>query len=116
MSGNVELAGSCRQRFHVQHATHFCSQYGCIGHGQRRWGIKNHKISLAGQFGDRLARLRELKANDRPGEIVMRLKDMVSVAGTDEGLLTFTVTADDPVLASDLANAVLIFFILVLLQ
>ncbi|MHC5003211.1 MAG: GumC domain-containing protein [Planctomycetota bacterium] len=68
-------------------------------------GSRSVLESLAGQFGDRLARLRELKANDRSDEIVMRLKDMVSVAGTDEGLLTFTVTADDPVLASDLANA-----------
>jgi uncharacterized protein involved in exopolysaccharide biosynthesis len=60
--------------------------------------------SLAATFEQRLTTLDQVKPNDRSDEIVVRLRDMLKVQGTDEGLLTVTVTADDPQLAADLAN------------
>ena len=48
-------------------------------------------------------------ANVAPPEhsdnIVSRVRRMISVEGTEEGLLTITVTADDPQFAADFANA-----------
>jgi uncharacterized protein involved in exopolysaccharide biosynthesis len=62
---------------------------------------------LETRFGDRLVAHRAVSERDRSDEVVQRLRDMIHVKGTDEGLLTITVTADDPELAAELANAIL---------
>jgi uncharacterized protein involved in exopolysaccharide biosynthesis len=60
---------------------------------------------LADRFHDRLMKFSEVKEDDRSDEIVMRLRGMLRTVGTDEGMLTLTVTADEPTLAAEIANA-----------
>ena len=59
---------------------------------------------IAREFESRLPDLTEVKPNDRSDEIVMRLRKMIDVKGTDEGMLTVTVTAENPHLAADIAD------------
>ena len=61
--------------------------------------------SLAERFGPALIDHEDLSARDRSDEIIARLRRLIVITGTREGLLTITVTAADPEIASGLANA-----------
>ncbi len=58
---------------------------------------------LAVRFGDRIA----INANDRSDELVSTIRAMITVSGSEQGLLTVSVTAPAPDVAADLANALL---------
>jgi uncharacterized protein involved in exopolysaccharide biosynthesis len=58
---------------------------------------------IASQFMERLV---PPESNLRSDEIVELVRSRISIASTDEGMLTITVTADDGDLAAEIANAV----------
>ena len=60
---------------------------------------------LVEEFKDRLIEEQKLPAKHRSDEFVSDIRRMVEVSGTEDGMLTVTVTALDPELASDIANA-----------
>ena len=60
---------------------------------------------VAKEHLDRLTEAGDVLERDRSDEVVSRLRSMVQVQGTDEGMLTITVTARDPELSADVANA-----------
>lgn len=53
------------------------------------------------RFGTRL----RLPENLSPSELVLRMRGLVKISGTDEGMFHVQVTAHDPSLAADVANA-----------
>jgi len=55
-------------------------------------------------LGDRLIDDSDVRADDRSDELFARLKRMVRITGSDEGMLVVTVTAGTPELAADIAN------------
>jgi len=59
---------------------------------------------VAQQLAERLVDSGPVKEGDRSDEIVDRLRSMIRIEGTNEGMLSVTATAEDPVLAADIAN------------
>lgn len=60
--------------------------------------------SLADRFGPALS---ELAPDQRSDENIAALRDMLAIKGTEEGMLSVTVTARNRTLAADIANAIL---------
>ncbi len=60
--------------------------------------------SLAERFQDHMTQPLTPQNSD---ELVHAIRDMIKLDGSEEGLLTVTVTSNDPSLAADLANAVI---------
>jgi len=67
--------------------------------------IKSRAVlsKIADQFRERLQS--HISERDRSDEIVSGLSSMIEVSSTEEGLITVTVTAAQPDLAADMANA-----------
>jgi|GEM_PF-2263989 len=59
---------------------------------------------LAEKFGVRLSE--HLSPRDRSEEVHLRLKSMISVTSTEEGLITVTVSSHEPQLSADIANEI----------
>jgi uncharacterized protein involved in exopolysaccharide biosynthesis len=59
--------------------------------------------AIAEQFEQQLST--EISQRDRSDEILMRLKNMLSITSTEEGLITVTVTSASAQLSAELANA-----------
>jgi uncharacterized protein involved in exopolysaccharide biosynthesis len=62
---------------------------------------------VALEHGRQLTDMRDVQGDDRSDEVIARLKSMFKIEGTEEGMLTVTATAKDPVLAADLANTLI---------
>jgi capsule polysaccharide export protein KpsE/RkpR len=56
------------------------------------------------RYEERLKAADDLQKNPRSDELVTRIKDMISITGTEEGMMTITVTANDAELAAAIAN------------
>ncbi len=67
--------------------------------------IKSRAVisEIAMRFGDQLSG--HVSSRDRSDEVVGRLKSMIKVTSTEEGLITISVLSEDPQLSADIANA-----------
>jgi len=59
---------------------------------------------IGDSLAERLTEKSSVKSDDRSDEVVQRLHSMIKLKGSEEGMLTVTVTAGDPQLAADIAN------------
>ena len=62
---------------------------------------------LAERFADQLTDLEGADEDHRSPEMIGELRDMATITGTEDGLLTVSVQSHDPTLAANLANAIL---------
>lgn len=61
-------------------------------------------LAIAQKFGEELQEDDHVPENDRSDEVVDRIKQMLKISGTDEGMITIEVTANSNLLAANMAN------------
>lgn len=65
-------------------------------------------LAIARKYGDELQQAQRFPENDRSDEVVDRIRQMLKISGTDEGMITIEVTANNNELAAKMANEFLV--------